>query len=167
MMNPRRDHRSGRAALFDGIEEGGIKASSSYSNEIDEFDNNRALDGLQDRVSVLKRCSFTVFLLFDSCRPDYILVYDWASHPEVIGGPRVSLTSGSIPNAMAFTAVGLYVLADSAQLLESSGLLTSDIHEEVDSHNRMLDRMAESRNREMTWIHQEAFYLAPWVGSSR
>ncbi|GAB2234570.1 hypothetical protein Droror1_Dr00003826 [Drosera rotundifolia] len=73
-MNPRRDHRSGRAALFDGIEEGGIRVSSSYSNEIDEFDNDRALDGLQDRVSVLKR-------------------------------------------------------------------LTSDIHEEVDSHNRMLDRV--------------------------
>ncbi|KAJ4822118.1 Bet1-like SNARE 1-1 [Turnera subulata] len=74
-MNPRRDNRTGRAALFDGIEEGGIRASSSYSShEIDEQDNDRALDGLQDRVNLLKR-------------------------------------------------------------------LSGDIHEEVDSHNRMLDRM--------------------------
>eukprot|EP00850_Spirogloea_muscicola_P001507 SM000005S17304 [mRNA] locus=s5:1351050:1356072:+ [translate_table: standard] len=45
-----------RAALFDGIEEGGIRASSSsYSDEIAEQDNERAVDGLQDRVNVLKR----------------------------------------------------------------------------------------------------------------
>ncbi|XP_057501180.1 bet1-like SNARE 1-1 [Actinidia eriantha] len=55
-MNSRRDYRSGRAALFDGIEEGGIRASSSYSShEIDEQDNDRAMDGLQDRVNILKR----------------------------------------------------------------------------------------------------------------
>ncbi|XP_031500305.1 bet1-like SNARE 1-1 [Nymphaea colorata] len=69
-----RDLRGGRNALFDGIEEGGIRASSSYSNEISEFDNDRAMDGLQDRISILKR-------------------------------------------------------------------LTGDIHEEVESHNRALDRM--------------------------
>ncbi|XP_019234495.1 PREDICTED: bet1-like SNARE 1-1 isoform X2 [Nicotiana attenuata] len=64
-----------RAALFDGIEEGGIRASSSYaSGEIDEQENERAIDGLQDRVNMLKR-------------------------------------------------------------------LTGDIHEEVETHNRMLDRM--------------------------
>uniref|UniRef100_A0A1D1XV92 Bet1-like SNARE 1-1 n=1 Tax=Anthurium amnicola TaxID=1678845 RepID=A0A1D1XV92_9ARAE len=74
-MNSRRDFRSNKASLFDGIEEGGIRASSSYSShEIDEHDNDRALDGLQDRVNVLKR-------------------------------------------------------------------LTGDIHEEVDGHNRVLDRM--------------------------
>ncbi|KAG0473967.1 hypothetical protein HPP92_015824 [Vanilla planifolia] len=73
-MNSRRDYRSGRAALFDGIEEGGIRASSYTSHEIDEHENDRAIDGLQDRVNILKR-------------------------------------------------------------------LTGDIHEEVDSHNRMLDRM--------------------------
>ncbi|GAB2298329.1 Bet1-like SNARE 1-1 [Dionaea muscipula] len=73
-MNSRREYRSGRASLFDGIEEGGIRASSSYSHEIDELDNERSLDGLQDRVDILKR-------------------------------------------------------------------LTGDIHEEVESHNRMLDRM--------------------------
>ncbi|KAH7691661.1 blocked early in transport 1 protein [Dioscorea alata] len=73
-MNSRRDYRNGRAALFDGIEEGGVRASSYSSHEIDEHENERAIDGLQDRVNVLKR-------------------------------------------------------------------LTGDIHEEVDSHNRMLDRM--------------------------
>ncbi|KAL7189923.1 hypothetical protein ACSBR1_039540 [Camellia fascicularis] len=74
-MNARREFRNNRAALFDGIEEGGIRASSSYSaHEIDEHDNDRAMDGLQDRVNMLKR-------------------------------------------------------------------LTGDIHEEVEGHNRMLDRM--------------------------
>ncbi|CAM8891535.1 unnamed protein product [Rhodiola kirilowii] len=73
-MNSRRDIRGGRVALFDGIEEGGIRASSSYSREINEQDNESALSGLEDRVSILKR-------------------------------------------------------------------LTGDIHEEVDTHNRMLDRM--------------------------
>ncbi|KAJ6939052.1 hypothetical protein NC651_005479 [Populus alba x Populus x berolinensis] len=54
-----RDVRNNRApALFDGIEEGGIRASSSYSShEIDEQDNERALEGLEDRVSLLKRLS--------------------------------------------------------------------------------------------------------------
>ncbi|KAJ7972684.1 Bet1-like SNARE 1-1 family protein [Quillaja saponaria] len=57
-MNPRRDLRNNRVSLFDGIEEGGIRASSSYSShEIDEHDNERAVDGLQDRVNLLKRLS--------------------------------------------------------------------------------------------------------------
>ncbi|CAO2826564.1 unnamed protein product [Amaranthus hypochondriacus] len=74
-MNPRRDYRGSRASAFDGIEEGGIRASSSYSShEIDEHDNDRALDGLADRVNLLKK-------------------------------------------------------------------LSGDVHEEVDAHNRMLDRM--------------------------
>ncbi|KAL3830029.1 hypothetical protein ACJIZ3_018831 [Penstemon smallii] len=56
-MNPRRD-RNSRVALFDGIEEGGIRASASYSShEIDEQENDRAVDGLQDRVNLLKRLS--------------------------------------------------------------------------------------------------------------
>ncbi|KDO68486.1 hypothetical protein CISIN_1g0333182mg, partial [Citrus sinensis] len=54
-MNSRRDYRNSKVALFDGIEEGGIRASSSYSHEIDEHDNERALEGLQDRVNLLKR----------------------------------------------------------------------------------------------------------------
>uniref|UniRef100_A0A0D6R4C6 t-SNARE coiled-coil homology domain-containing protein n=1 Tax=Araucaria cunninghamii TaxID=56994 RepID=A0A0D6R4C6_ARACU len=55
-MNSRRDYRSSRNALFDGIEEGGLRASSSYTtHEIAEHDNELAMDGLEDRVSVLKR----------------------------------------------------------------------------------------------------------------
>nr|GEW46083.1 retrotransposon protein, putative, Ty1-copia subclass [Tanacetum cinerariifolium] len=74
-MNTRREVRGSRTALFDDIEEGGIRASSSYSShEINEHENERAMDGLQDRVLMLKR-------------------------------------------------------------------LTGDIHEEVEGHNRMLDRM--------------------------
>ncbi|KAL5666735.1 hypothetical protein ACJX0J_026843, partial [Zea mays] len=72
-MNPR-GHRSNRTSLFDGIEEGGIRATSYSSHEIDEQENDGAIDGLQDRVSILKR-------------------------------------------------------------------LSGDIHEEVETHNRMLDRM--------------------------
>ncbi|BBH10210.1 BET1P/SFT1P-like protein 14A [Prunus dulcis] len=53
----KRDYRGNKVALFDGIEEGGIRASASYSHEIDEHDNERAVDGLQDRVNLLKRLS--------------------------------------------------------------------------------------------------------------
>ncbi|KAJ4781929.1 Bet1-like SNARE 1-1 [Rhynchospora pubera] len=49
-MNSRRS----RAALFDGIEEGGVRAYSS-SHEIDESSNDQAMEGLQDRVNFLKR----------------------------------------------------------------------------------------------------------------
>ncbi|KAM5563544.1 bet1-like SNARE 1-1 [Rosa sericea] len=56
-MNARRDYRNNKVALFDGIEEGGIRASSSYSHEIDEQDNERAAEELQDRVNLLKRLS--------------------------------------------------------------------------------------------------------------
>ncbi|CAN8279871.1 unnamed protein product [Cochlearia groenlandica] len=56
-MNPRREPRGGRSLLFDGIEEGGIRAASSYSHEINEHENERALEGLQDRVVLLKRLS--------------------------------------------------------------------------------------------------------------
>ncbi|KAL9318136.1 hypothetical protein ACSQ67_014653 [Phaseolus vulgaris] len=52
-MNARRDGRNNRVALFDGIEEGGIRASSLYSTS--SHDNDQALDGLQDRVNLLKR----------------------------------------------------------------------------------------------------------------
>lgn len=61
--------RGNRAALFDGIEEGGIRASSSYSShEIDEQENERAIDGLQDRVSFLKKVSLSYLsLLYVQC----------------------------------------------------------------------------------------------------
>nr|GMD74147.1 bet1-like SNARE 1-1 [Ipomoea batatas] len=50
-----------RTALFDGIEEGGIRASLSYSShEIDEHENEKALEGLQDRVNLLKRGDWPV-----------------------------------------------------------------------------------------------------------
>lgn len=76
-MSYRRDHRAYRAALldnYDSIEEGGIRASSSYPCDLDERDNDKAVDSLQDRVIFLKK-------------------------------------------------------------------LTGDMHEEVETHNRMLDRM--------------------------
>ncbi|KAE8699526.1 Bet1-like SNARE 1-1 [Hibiscus syriacus] len=100
-MNPRRDLRNNKVALFDGVEEGGIRASSSYSHEIDEHENERAMEGLQDRVNLLKRvlrvadCFFSV---------DVEKLDKWDS------------TILQLP-------------------------LSGDIHEEVDSHNRMLDRM--------------------------
>ncbi|CAG7902934.1 unnamed protein product, partial [Brassica rapa] len=52
-----REPRGGRSALFDGIEEGGIRAASYASHEINEHENERALEGLQDRVILLKRLS--------------------------------------------------------------------------------------------------------------
>jgi len=61
-----RDGRNNRVALFDGIEEGGIRASSLYStssHEIDEHDNEQALEGLQDRVNLLKRVSLLLLLM--------------------------------------------------------------------------------------------------------
>ncbi|XAR49007.1 hypothetical protein NMG60_11032021 [Bertholletia excelsa] len=79
-MSNRREHRASRAALFDNfdnIEEGGIRATSTHSRDIDEHSNDRAMDSLKDRVTFLKR-------------------------------------------------------------------LTGDIHEEVESHNRMLDRMGNA-----------------------
>ncbi|KAI7731054.1 hypothetical protein M8C21_032078 [Ambrosia artemisiifolia] len=73
-MSYRRDNnRASRSALFDNLEEGGLRASSSSSYS-DEQENEKSLNSLQDRVVFLKR-------------------------------------------------------------------LTGDIHEEVQSHNRMLDRM--------------------------
>lgn len=71
-MSHRRDQRGSRAALFDDLEEGGLRASSSQ--DVDERGNEKAVESLQDRVSFLKR-------------------------------------------------------------------LTGDIHEEVESHNRLLGRM--------------------------
>lgn len=61
-----RDHRAHRASLFDNydsIEEGGIRASSSYPRDLDERDNDKAVDSLQDRVSFLKKVSSAIFHL--------------------------------------------------------------------------------------------------------
>ncbi|KAK4745569.1 hypothetical protein SAY87_011881 [Trapa incisa] len=78
-MSYRRDSRGSRSALFDNYSsiEDGLGASSSQSHEIDENDNDKPVDSLQDRVMILKR-------------------------------------------------------------------LTGDIHDEVESHNRFLDKMGHS-----------------------
>ncbi|KAJ4829236.1 Bet1-like SNARE 1-2 [Turnera subulata] len=74
-MSYRRENRGSRSSLFDdGLEEGGLRASTSLSGDISERDNDRAVETLQSRVVLLKQ-------------------------------------------------------------------LTGDIHEEVENHNRMLDRM--------------------------
>ncbi|CAB4261736.1 unnamed protein product [Prunus armeniaca] len=54
-MSYRREHRSSKSALLDGLEEGGLRASSSYSRDINEHDNDKAVQSLQDRVVFLKR----------------------------------------------------------------------------------------------------------------
>ncbi|XP_061974955.1 bet1-like SNARE 1-2 isoform X1 [Populus nigra] len=55
-MSYRRDHRNSRTALFDdGLEEGGLRSSSSFSHETDDHDNDKAVHTLQDRVLFLKR----------------------------------------------------------------------------------------------------------------
>ncbi|ONI26610.1 hypothetical protein PRUPE_1G034500 [Prunus persica] len=93
-MSYRREHRSSKSALLDGLEEGGLRASSSYSHDINEHDNDKAVQSLQDRVVFLKR-------------------------------------------------------------------LTGDIHEEVESHNRLLDRMVCLA---ITWMHQGVYCLEQWIG---
>ncbi|RDX91539.1 Bet1-like SNARE 1-2, partial [Mucuna pruriens] len=53
-----RDTRSSKSSLIDGfdsLEEGGLRASSSYSREINEHDNDKTIESLQDKVSFLKR----------------------------------------------------------------------------------------------------------------
>ncbi|KAL2603150.1 hypothetical protein R1flu_017254, partial [Riccia fluitans] len=45
-----------RSSLFDTLEEGGVRASSSYStSKIAEQENDRGIESIGDRVSVLKR----------------------------------------------------------------------------------------------------------------
>lgn len=62
-----RDHRASRSALldnFDSIEEGGLRASSSYSHGISDHDNEGAMGSLQDKVSFLKRVSVLLIIYF-------------------------------------------------------------------------------------------------------
>ncbi|XP_048333465.1 bet1-like SNARE 1-1 isoform X1 [Ziziphus jujuba] len=47
--------RSSRAALFDDLEEGGLRTSSSYSRDINERDNDKAAESLHERVTFLKK----------------------------------------------------------------------------------------------------------------
>jgi hypothetical protein len=60
-----RDFRSHRNALFDGIEEGGMRGSVCSSREIHEHKNDQAMDSLHDRISILKRvCSLYLISLW-------------------------------------------------------------------------------------------------------
>jgi hypothetical protein len=70
------DFRS-RVALRDGLEEGGVQAYSS-SHEIDEHSNDRAMEGLQDRVNFLKRVCLNFYLIFFSFVHYYFFIpYSW------------------------------------------------------------------------------------------
>ncbi|KAB2619844.1 bet1-like SNARE 1-1 [Pyrus ussuriensis x Pyrus communis] len=100
-MSNRREHRSSKASLLDGLEEGGLRASSSYSHDFNEHDNDKAVQSLQDRVVFLKR-------------------------------------------------------------------LTGDIHEEVESHNRLLDRMVcfyllNVLCLAIAWMCQGVYCLEQWI----
>ncbi|KAL5136428.1 Bet1-like SNARE 1-2 [Glycine soja] len=101
------DNRSSRSSLvdgFDSLEEGGLRASSSYSREINEHDNDKAIENLQDRVSFLKR--------------EFLVLTNVKVHGKVL---------------LVFKVLPAMVL-----LLFK---LTGDIHEEVESHNQLLDRV--------------------------
>ena len=69
-----RDFRSHRAALFDGIEEGGIRAPVYSSREIHEQGNDQAMDSLHDRVSILKRVCTLYFLYLRTFQHFYTLL---------------------------------------------------------------------------------------------
>ncbi|RRT66708.1 hypothetical protein B296_00039976, partial [Ensete ventricosum] len=116
------DYRSNRTALFDGIEEGGLRASAYSSHEIDEHDNDLAVEGLQDRVNILKRVSVN-----DSKPP-------WGF------GLRSSLhVSFKFTESLSLDACTKYTTT--CNINRSLLQLTGDIHEEVENHNRMLDHM--------------------------
>lgn len=66
------DFRS-RVALLDGLEEGGVRTYSS-SHEIDEHSNDQDMEGLQDRVSFLKRVCFRFSTLFP-CAFSFLITY--------------------------------------------------------------------------------------------
>nr|KJB42238.1 hypothetical protein B456_007G144100 [Gossypium raimondii] len=96
-MNPRRDMRNNRVALFDGIEEGGIRATSSYSHEIDEHDNERAMEGLQDRVNLLKRATYMRrWIATIACLIGWEMI--WIHQEEYSQEPWTSLRWYSRPN---------------------------------------------------------------------
>lgn len=56
-MSYRRETRATKADGYNSIEEGGLRASSSYSSDISELDNDNAFDTLKDRVFFLKQLS--------------------------------------------------------------------------------------------------------------
>ncbi|KAJ0053586.1 hypothetical protein Pint_01764 [Pistacia integerrima] len=113
-MNSRRDYRNNKISLFDDIEEGGIRASSSYSHEIDEHDNERAMEGLQDRVILLKRVSYILSAKL------------WYNFMLLLTVSKVD---------------GIKKMTEEFPDYVCSKQLSGDINEEVETHNRMLDRM--------------------------
>ncbi|WVY97543.1 hypothetical protein V8G54_029694 [Vigna mungo] len=52
---PNKGSRNALENGFDSLEEGGLRASSSYSRDINEHDNDKAIETLHDKVSFLKR----------------------------------------------------------------------------------------------------------------
>ncbi|KAB5537630.1 hypothetical protein DKX38_015163 [Salix brachista] len=65
-----REHRNSRTALFDdGLEEGGLRSSSSFSHETDDHDNDKAVHTLQDRVLFLKSVVSLILFLESSYVP--------------------------------------------------------------------------------------------------
>ncbi|KAG4918429.1 hypothetical protein JHK85_056710 [Glycine max] len=81
------DNRSSRSSLvdgFDSLEEGGLRASSSYSREINEHDNDKAIESLEDRVSFLKRLTGDIHEEVESHnqlldRVDAWILYTWVN----------------------------------------------------------------------------------------
>lgn len=87
------DFRS-RVALLDGLEEGGVWAYSS-SHESDEHSNDRAMEGLQDRVNFLKRvCLNFYFVFFFLVHSPFLLLLGvcWNLELEIVNQHKLNCT---------------------------------------------------------------------------
>lgn len=93
-----RETRASKAALVDGynsIEEGGLGASSSYSSDITEHENDEALDSLKDRVFFLKQVWILSFdvnymsyvtwfaICYMVCHLFQSVIHTWFSHSNM------------------------------------------------------------------------------------
>ncbi|XP_074348527.1 bet1-like SNARE 1-2 isoform X1 [Apium graveolens] len=89
-MSYRREHRASRSSLFDdydSLEEGGLKASSSYSHDIDEHANDKAINSLQDRVVFLKRVTYTMrWKVIIVCWTEHCAVYNQGNEMDASRG---------------------------------------------------------------------------------
>ncbi|KAK4388189.1 Bet1-like SNARE 1-2 [Sesamum angolense] len=118
-LSANRDHRSSRAALFDNmdsLEEGGLRSSSSYSSGIDDHDNEKTMDSLHDRVSFLKRARRVFGLNLENMKP---MCKEIIQYGDISCFPNNNNLAGILRKEQ----------------------IDGDINEEVESHNRMLDRM--------------------------